>query len=187
MTREPEQLVVVEADPGWPQQFRVISSYLQPFLQHAVLRIEHVGSTSVPGLAAKPIIDIDVVVESEQMIQPTIALIESAGYTWVGDLDVTGREAFDAPPDSPFVRHHLYLVVENNRAHSDHWLLREALSGDPEARDAYADVKRANVETSRGDMNRYVALKASFVANVLAQARLERGMEPVTYWEPDLD
>jgi GrpB-like predicted nucleotidyltransferase (UPF0157 family) len=187
MTSEREQLVVVEADPRWPQQFRAISSYLQPFLGHAVLRVEHVGSTSVPGLAGKPVIDIDVVVESEQMIRPTIALIESAGYTWVGDLDVAGREAFEAPPDSAFARHHLYLVVENNRAHCDHWLLREALLGDPVARDDYAQVKRANVETSRGDMLRYVALKARFVADVLAQARFERGMEPVAYWEPELD
>jgi GrpB-like predicted nucleotidyltransferase (UPF0157 family) len=152
-----------------------------------VLRIEHVGSTSVPGLAAKPIIDIDVVVESEQSIGPTIALIESSGYTWVGDLGVVGREAFDAPPDSTFARHHLYLVVENNRAHSDHWLLREALLREPEARDAYAQLKRANVEASGGDRERYVALKARFVADILSHARVERGMEPVTYWEPDLD
>jgi GrpB-like predicted nucleotidyltransferase (UPF0157 family) len=187
MAREPKRLEVVEADSEWPEAFRAISSYLVPFLADAVVRIEHVGSTSVPGLAAKPIIDIDVVVESEQLIGPTIALIESAGYTWVGDLDVAGREAFDAPPDSAFARHHLYLVVENNRAHCDHWLLREALMDDSDTREAYAHVKRANVEASGGDINRYVALKARFVADVLARARLERGMEPVSYWEPDLD
>jgi GrpB-like predicted nucleotidyltransferase (UPF0157 family) len=187
MTRGPERLAVVESDPEWPQQFRDISSYLQPFLEPAVLRIEHVGSTSVPGLAAKPIIDIDVVVESDQLIGPTIALIESAGYSWVGDLGVAGREAFDTPPDSTFARHHLYLVVENNRAHSDHWLLREALLSDPDASDAYARVKRANVALSHGDMDRYVALKARFVAEVLARARFERGMEPVAYWDPELD
>jgi GrpB-like predicted nucleotidyltransferase (UPF0157 family) len=184
---DPEPLIVVDADPGWPEQFLAISSYLQPFLQHAVLRIEHVGSTSVPGLAAKPIIDIDVVVASEEMVRPTIALIESAGYTWIGDLDVAGREAFAAPADLALVRHHLYLVVENNRAHSDHWLLREALRHDPEAKDAYATLKRANVEASGGDVNRYVALKARFVAELLTRARAERGMEPVAYWEPELD
>jgi GrpB-like predicted nucleotidyltransferase (UPF0157 family) len=187
MTREPERLEVVDADPAWPKEYQAIASYLQPFLANTVVRIEHVGSTSVPGLAAKPIIDIDVVVESEDLIRPTIALIESADYTWVGDLDVTGREAFDAPRDSPFARHHLYLVVENNRAHCDHWLLREALLDDAVTRDAYAEVKRANVEASCGDPLRYVALKANFVAEVLAKARLERGMEPVSYWEPDLD
>lgn len=187
MTWEPNRLEVVDADPRWPEAFRTIALYLQPFLADAVVRIEHVGSTSVPGLAAKPIIDIDVVVASEALIRPTIALIESAGYTWVGDLDVAGREAFDASPDSPFARHHLYLVVENNRAHCDHWLLREALLRDPETRDAYALVKRANVEASRGDINRYVALKARFVADVLATERSERGMAPVSYWEPDLD
>jgi GrpB-like predicted nucleotidyltransferase (UPF0157 family) len=178
---------VVEANPEWPETFRAISSYLESFLSHAVLRIEHVGSTSVPGLAAKPIIDIDVVVDAEQFIQPTIALIESAGYAWVGDLGVAGREAFDAPPDTPLARHHLYLVVENNRAHCDHWLLRDALLEDHSTRDAYDQVKRENVERSGGDIDRYVALKARFVADVLAKARRERGMEPVAYWEPDLD
>jgi GrpB-like predicted nucleotidyltransferase (UPF0157 family) len=187
MTGEPQRLEVVDADPEWPEAFRAIASYVTPFLANNVVRIEHVGSTSVPGLAAKPIIDIDVVVESESLFRPTITLIESAGYTWVGDLDVTGREAFDAPPNSPFVRHHLYLVVKNNRAHCDHWLLREALLRDADTREAYAQVKRANVEASRGDVNRYVALKARFVAKALATAREERGMEPVSYWEPDLD
>ena len=186
MTGDPQRLEVVDADPAWPEAFRAISSYVQPFLGDTVVRIEHVGSTSVPGLAAKPIIDIDVVVESESLIRPTITLIESAGYTWVGDLDVSGREAFDAPKDAPFARHHLYLVVENNRAHCDHWLLREALLRDADTREAYAQVKRANVEASRGDVNRYVALKARFVAEVLARARSERGMEPVSYWEPEL-
>jgi GrpB-like predicted nucleotidyltransferase (UPF0157 family) len=187
MTREPERLEVVDADPQWPEAYRAIASYLQPFLADAVVRIEHVGSTSVPGLAAKPIIDTDVVVPSEELIPATIAQIESAGYTWVGDLDVSDREAFDASSDSSYARHHLYLVVENNRAHCDHWLLREALVGDPDTREAYAQVKRANVEASRGDVNRYVALKARFVADVLAKARIERGMEPVSYWVPDLD
>jgi GrpB-like predicted nucleotidyltransferase (UPF0157 family) len=187
VTPELDPLIVVDADPAWPDQFNAISTYLEPFVAQSVVRIEHVGSTSVPGLAAKPIIDIDVVVDSEELIEPTIALIESAGYTWVGDLDVAGREAFDAPPDSTFARHHLYLVVENNRAHSDHWLLREALVSDPVAREAYAHVKRENVTASKGDVNRYVALKARFVADVLAKARAQRGLEPVAYWEPNLD
>jgi GrpB-like predicted nucleotidyltransferase (UPF0157 family) len=187
VTYERERLEVVESDPTWPEAFRAIASYLQPFLEGAIVRIEHVGSTSVPGLVAKPIIDIDVVIIAEERIAPTIALIESAGYTWVGDLDVAGREAFDAPEDSAFARHHLYLVVENNRAHSDHWLLREALLRDSDLSEAYGQVKRANVEASGGDINRYVALKARFVAEVLTKSRLERAMEPVTYWEPDLD
>src|ERR1019366_9570123 len=83
--------------------------------------------------------------------------------------------------------HHLYLVVENNRAHCDHWLFRNSLNAYPELRDRYSAIKRENAVLARSDIDRYVALKAAFVAQVLTVARRERAMAPVTYWEPDLD
>jgi GrpB-like predicted nucleotidyltransferase (UPF0157 family) len=181
-----ERLVVVDADPAWPQQFEEIATYLRPFLGGSVLRIEHVGSTAVPGLAAKPIIDIDVVVADESQVQGVLQRIESAGYRWVGDLTVSGREAFEPNTAPPLPVHHLYLVVENNRAHADHWLLRDALTGDPDLIDRYAAIKRQNAVLADGDAERYTALKAAFVAEVLAEARERRGMPPVLYWEPDL-
>jgi len=181
-----DELVVVDPDPAWAHQFQVIEVYLSPFLVESVLRIEHVGSTSVPGLAAKPILDIDVVVEYAHQVPAVVERIESAGYRWVGDLDVPGREAFEAETTPPLPVHHLYLVVENNRAHTDHWLLREVLTDNPELIDRYAAIKRENVLRSGGDRERYTALKAVFVAEVLAQARRERAMEPVEYWDPEL-
>jgi len=181
-----ERIVVVDADPEWPRQFQEIASYIAPFLGESVLRIEHVGSTSVPGLAAKPIIDIDVVVADESQVQETLQRIESAGYQWVGDLTVSGREAFEAIDTPPLPVHHLYLVVENNRAHSDHWLLRDALVGEPELVSRYGELKRANAVLADGDGERYTVLKAAFVAEVLTEARRTRGLAPVEYWEPDV-
>ena len=178
--------VVIDADPRWPRQFEEVAAYLTPFLAGEVIRIEHVGSTSVPGLAAKPIIDLDVVVSREEAVADAISRIESAGYRWMGDLDVAGREAFEAPDAPPLPPHHLYLVVENNRAHCDHWLFRDSLIEYPELRDRYSAVKRENALLARGDVDRYVALKAAFVAQVLTVARRERSMPAVTYWEPDL-
>jgi len=183
----PKWIVVVDADPEWPRQFREIAEYLSPFLGDSIVRIEHVGSTSVPGLAAKPIIDIDVVVANDEQIPVVLSLIESAGYRWVGDLTVTGREAFEPVGTLRLPDHHLYLVVEDNRAHADHWLLRDALLDDPELAARYAAIKRENAVLSGGEGDRYTALKAAFVAEVLTGARRARGMEPVTYWEPDLD
>jgi GrpB-like predicted nucleotidyltransferase (UPF0157 family) len=180
-------LVVVNADPEWPRRFREIADYLETFIGSSIVRIEHVGSTAVPGLAAKPIIDIDVVVAEESDVPVVLRLIESAGYRWVGDLDVGGREAFEPTSAPTFATHHLYLVVENNRAHSDHWLLREALTDSPELIERYAQIKRHNVELSNGDPDRYTALKATFVAEVLTDARRSREMAPVEYWDPDLD
>lgn len=178
--------MVDEPNPDWPKWFDQVRDYVAPFVGEAVVRIEHVGSTSVPGLSAKPIIDIDVVVADEGQIAPTIALLHSAGYRWVGNLDVEGREAFDAPGEPALPAHHLYLVVLDNRAHRDHWLFRDALIDDLGARDRYGALKRENAVLCEGDMDRYVALKAAFVAEVLAGARTQRGLRAVTYWEPDL-
>jgi GrpB-like predicted nucleotidyltransferase (UPF0157 family) len=181
-----DRVVVVDSDADWPRQFREVAAYLAAFVADSVLRIEHVGSTSVPGLAAKPIIDIDVVVTQESQVPDVLRRIESAGYRWVGDLTVSGREAFEPNTAPPLPVHHLYLVVENNRAHADHWLLRDALTGDPDLIDRYAAIKRQNAVLADGDAERYTALKAAFVAEVLAEARERRGMPPVLYWEPDL-
>ena len=182
-----DRIAVVDADPEWPKKFQEIAAYLSPFIADSIVRIEHVGSTSVPGLAAKPIIDIDVVVASEGQVPVVLGLIESAGYRWVGDLTIKGREAFDPVGTTQMPDHHLYLVVENNRAHSDHWLLRDALIDDPVLVERYAALKRENAFRAGDNVERYVALKAAFVAEVLTGARRIRGMEPVTYWEPDLD
>jgi GrpB-like predicted nucleotidyltransferase (UPF0157 family) len=181
-----DRVMVVDDDPEWPTQFEKIVAFLSPFVEAFIVRIEHVGSTSVPGLAAKPIIDIDVVVADEAQRPEALSLIEEAGYQWVGDLDVEGRDAFDAPETPRLPQHHLYLVVINNRAHCDHWLLREALIDNSHLIDRYARIKRENADLVGDDIERYVALKAAFVAEVLTEARLARGMEPVAYWEPDL-
>ena len=102
------------------------------------------------------------------------------------NLGVTGRQAFKLRQDGGWPPHQLYLVVEDNRAHLDHWLLRDLLREDAGARERYAALKRCNVELAQGDMRVYVAAKAAFVGELLARARAERGLPPVTYWEPDI-
>jgi GrpB-like predicted nucleotidyltransferase (UPF0157 family) len=157
-----------------------------PVIDDIALRIDHVGSTAVPGLAAKPIIDMDIVVAAEEGVRRVIDRLAGSGYRWCGDLGVRGREVFKPTRDEGLPAHHLYLVVENNRAHSDHWLLRDVLREDGEARARYAALKRRNAELAGRDMEVYVAAKASFVAELLTRARAERGLPAVTYWEPEV-
>ena len=178
-------LVVSDYDPEWPSWFECISDYVWPALRDVALRIEHVGSTSVVGLAAKPIIDIDVVVASEDRVRPAIDRLARIGYRWRGDLGITGRQAFKVPKDAGLPPNNLYLVVEDCKAHMDHWLLRDLLVEDADARDRYAELKRRNADHADGDMDVYVAAKASFVAELLTRARSERGLPPESYWEPD--
>jgi GrpB-like predicted nucleotidyltransferase (UPF0157 family) len=182
-----QDIAVVPYNAAWPEWFARISNQLQPFVRDHALRIDHVGSTSVLGLAAKPIIDIDVVASSEDQVPSLIERITRAGYRWRGDLGVTGREAFSPTFDQGLPEHHLYLVVENNKAHLDHLLLRDVLRSDARLRDEYAALKLSNVDAAQGNMDVYLAAKARFVARVLAQARRDRGLPQAEYWIPSLE
>jgi GrpB-like predicted nucleotidyltransferase (UPF0157 family) len=177
-------IVVLDYDPNWPAWFERLGAHLRSVLGDDA-RIDHVGSTSVPGLAAKPIIDLDVVVSSDREVGAVIERLESIGYRWRGDLGVVGREAFASPNESGLPPHNLYVVVEDNRAHQDHWLLRDLLRSDAVSRERYAASKRANAESAERNMDAYVEAKADLLAELLTRARAERGLPAVEYWRPD--
>ncbi len=180
-----QEITVADYDPRWPSDFESLCGRIWPAIFDLARRIDHVGSTAVPGLCAKPIIDMDIVVSDASVIGPVIERLESTGYRWRGDLGVKGREAFGPPADRDLPAHHLYLVVEDNKAHLDHWLLRDLLRADPAAARRYGELKRRNAESAGGDIDVYVAAKAAFVADLLTRARAERGLAPATYWEPE--
>jgi len=178
-------ITVADHDPAWVDWFRRLHDHVWPAVAHVATRIDHVGSTSVPGLPAKPIVDMDVVVDDPAKVPEVSRALEPLGYRWRGDLGIPGREAYaqvDVDPALP--RHHLYCVVEGNRAHLDHVLLRDLLRQDPEARERYGELKRRNAVDADGDMDHYVRAKAALVAELLTRARAERGLEPVAYWQP---
>ncbi|MGH9008086.1 MAG: GrpB family protein [Acidimicrobiales bacterium] len=126
-------IVVVDHDPAWFDWFARVRDHVWPAVRHIAIRIDHVGSTSVPDLPAKPAIDMDIVVPSESEVRPVVESLARIGYRWQGDLGVEGRQAFAMPEDLDLPLHHLYLVVENNKAHIDHWLLGDILRSEPEA------------------------------------------------------
>lgn len=89
-----KRVEVLVYEPMWALEFAAIRDRLQSALAGSIEGIEHVGSTSVPGLAAKPIIDIDVVIGESQGFGPIIAKLEELGYLHEGDKGITGRESF---------------------------------------------------------------------------------------------
>jgi len=99
-------VTVVEYDPAWSTQFETLRSIVLSAVGDIAVVVEHVGSTSVPGLAAKPIIDIDVVVASAADVPVAIERLAVIGYEHRGNLGVEGREAFGSPLEPP--QRHLY-------------------------------------------------------------------------------
>src|SRR5277367_3558470 len=143
--------VVAEYDPGWPGVFERLRDRLDAALAGVAHVTEHVGSTAVPGLAAKPIIDVDVVVADETAVGPAVKALAAAGWQHEGDLGIKGREAFLPPADAAY--HHLYLVVAGGRPHRDHIDLRDFLRTHPGHAARYGALKRqlaVLLETDRG-------------------------------------
>lgn len=89
-------VVVEDYDPAWPRDFELLRQRIWPVLGDFALGIEHVGSTSVPGLAAKPIIDMTIVVASRDEVPMAIERLASLGYVHKGNLGIDDREAFDS-------------------------------------------------------------------------------------------
>jgi GrpB-like predicted nucleotidyltransferase (UPF0157 family) len=168
--REDNAIHVVEYDAGWPLRFQTLEVRVRALLPALVVRVEHIGSTAVPGLAAKPILDIDVVLRAAADFQPSIRELEKAGYRYEGDLGVAGRETLRRPPDSE--PHHLYLLVEGSRELRRHLAFRDALRADQVLREEYAALKRALAQRFRDDRRAYTGGKSDFIEATLKRLLL---------------
>ena len=145
MTSVPRSAVVVAYDEDWPRRFEVLRAHVEPALAGVAAVVEHVGSTAVPGLAAKPVIDVDVVVAGPADARAAVEALVGAGWRHQGDLGVPGREAFTVRPGLP--EHHLYVVVRNSPAHRDHVDLRDHLRAHPADAARYAAERRVRAGT----------------------------------------
>ena len=161
-------IIVVDYDPAWPQVFENLRSRVSAAVGDIAISIEHVGSTAVPGLAAKPAIDLGIVVPSEIEIPLAISRLAAIGYVHRGDLGIAGREAFHSPDDLP--AHNLYLYIQGNSALANHLAIRDHLRQNPATADAYGKLKKDLARRFPGKIDSYVAGKTDFLLAILRQA-----------------
>ncbi len=164
----PDPVIIVEYDPRWPLLFEKIRATVAAALGDLVVTVEHVGSTAVPGLAAKPIIDLDVVIPSMADMPAAIARLATLGYVHQGDLGITGREAFRAPDREP--NHHLYACPVNSEELRRHRAFRDYLLAHPDEARAYGALKKTCALRFSDDRSAYVEAKGPFVAEILRRA-----------------
>jgi GrpB-like predicted nucleotidyltransferase (UPF0157 family) len=161
-------IVVVEYDPDWPRVFEEIRLVIWPAVSDLATSVEHVGSTSVPGLAAKPVIDITVVVPRVTDVPAAINRLAALGYVHRGNLGVEGREAFQAPDSMP--RRHLYLCPSDSLALRNHLVVREHLRAHPEVARQYGELKKRLAAQYPGDIDRYTEGKTDAIVRILDAA-----------------
>ncbi|MFE6690198.1 GrpB family protein [Streptomyces sp. NPDC057743] len=162
---------IVEYDPQWPVVFGRLAVVIRDGLGPLVLRIEHVGSTAVPGLPAKPVVDMDAVIPAGADPAEAIAALRSLGYAHEGDLGIPGREAFAAPEGTP--AHHLYVCAADSTELARHLAFRDFLRAHPESSRRYGALKRELASRHRDDRSAYTVGKSAFIEDALAQVRAE--------------
>jgi GrpB-like predicted nucleotidyltransferase (UPF0157 family) len=131
---------VIPYNPEWKEWFNELRNQIWPQISDLVIDIVHVGSTSIEGMSAKPIIDIDIVLDSMNYFEAIKARLSRLGYIHQGDLGIKGREAFKLDYD-PKIPHHLYLCPVDSSAYRNHSLLKKHLTENPDAFKRYNDLK----------------------------------------------
>jgi GrpB-like predicted nucleotidyltransferase (UPF0157 family) len=164
------QVVVVDYDEEWPRRFEELRAWIWPVVSDVALRIEHVGSTAVLGLAAKPIIDMTIVVARRSDVPPTIERLATLGYRHRGNLGIEDREAFDHRADLP--RHNLYVCPEGTIGVVNQLAVRDYLRARPDVARRYGELKKRLAATFPTDIDSYVFGKTDFILDVLRRAGL---------------
>jgi GrpB-like predicted nucleotidyltransferase (UPF0157 family) len=160
-------LLVVDYDPEWPHEFERIRARAFEAVGGLAVAVEHVGSTAVPGMSAKPIVDVDVVVARETDVAAAVERLVAIGYRREGrDVDVAGLCALGWPDGEQ--RHHLYVVVDGSRVQRERIRFRELLRASPAAAAEYARAKRELAAQHADDWGAYAVAKDAVVERLLA-------------------
>jgi GrpB-like predicted nucleotidyltransferase (UPF0157 family) len=160
-------IIVAPYNPDWKNQFQQLKDQIWPKIGNHCKAMEHVGSTAVAGLAAKPVIDVDIIIKNESKFIFVKEALGEIGYEHRGNLGIEGREAFRCL-NATFA-HHLYVCFEGSLALKNHLLLRDHLRANPTDRDAYAKLKMELAKKYVDDMDSYVDGKTDFILNILAK------------------
>ena len=161
-----KHVVVHSYEKTWADDFVAIRDELNTVLKDLVLRIEHVGSTSVEGLSAKPIIDIDVVIQNREKLLEVIAALQKLGYSHEGNQGIPGREAFKYEGKEHLRKHHLYVCAQDSEELRRHIAFRDYLRSHPDAVAEYSRIKEEGAELYPWDIDKYIEHKSPFIESI---------------------
>lgn len=161
------RVTCVDYDPQWRDEFEKVKSYLYSLLKDHVIAIEHVGSTSVIGCAAKPILDIDIVIDSNENFIPVKTILESVGFAHRGNQGIDGREVFKRLFDDDNMAYHLYCCQKDSLELLRHLSLKAYLNDYPRVKDEYSELKKSLAAMYPEQILDYMEGKDDFVKQML--------------------
>jgi GrpB-like predicted nucleotidyltransferase (UPF0157 family) len=176
-----DEIEIVHYDPNWPRLFEEERALIERVLPaDRVLAVEHAGSTAIPGLAAKPIIDIFLAVRSIEMARTAlVAPIEAIGYVYWAENPDKARMFFvkGMPPYGERRTHHIHIMEPSNAAWQRTLIFRDYLRAHPDEAERYQQLKRDLAQHHRSDREAYTRAKDSYVLAVAEMARKD-GIRP---------
>ncbi len=171
---EPQAVVLADYDPAWPERFLQEEASIRAALGGAALSVEHIGSTSMPGLAAKPIVDILLVVEDSAEEASYMPSLEEAGYVLrVREPDFDEHRMFRSPQKDV----HVHVFSAGSKEIERYLLLREHLRENEEDRELYARTKRELAMREWPSMDHYAEAKTEVIEGIIARAAARRSSQ----------
>ena len=168
-----KKVIVLPYDTAWADDFNAIKRELEDALGELAITVEHVGSTSVVGMSAKPCIDIDVVREDYSVFERVREALSDIGYIHEGDLGIKDREAFKYVDKPHLKNHHLYVCPKNSLELHRHLTFREYLKSNPEAVREYSRVKEAAAELYPDSIDKYIEYKSPCIEKLYEKCGLK--------------
>lgn len=175
--------LITPYNPDWKTEFEKIKIVLETELKNIDIDIQHVGSTSIPGLCAKPILDIDIIIDNRKLLDEVSSRLEKIGYLNKGEQGIKGRFAFrqtsaltpETTIQQKWLSHHLYVCFSDSLALKNHLLFRNALLQNGKLAERYSTLKMDLVKEKGMTREEYTKRKTEFIISVLANLGLEPG------------
>ena len=168
-----KRVVVVPYDERWESAFEEIKKEAEAAIGDIILGIEHIGSTSVKGLSAKPCIDMDVIIKDYSVFDEVVKKLEAIGYIHEGNLGIKDREAFKYTDKPHLMAHHLYVCPQNSAELHRHITFRDFLRGNDMAAEKYSLIKEKAAELFPNDINGYIEYKSPCIEELYKECGLK--------------
>ena len=166
-------VIVVPYDAAWKIAFEKIKKEIEAAIGDRIVGIEHVGSTSVEGLSAKPCIDVDVIIRDYAVLDAVVKGLNQIGYIHEGDLGIKDREAFKYFDKPHLMKHHLYVCPQDSEELHRHITFRDFLRSNSEAVKTYGMVKERAANLFPNDIDRYIAYKSPCIEELYTMCGLK--------------
>ena len=160
------KVVVLPYDEAWKFAFEEIKTEIENVIGDFIIGIEHVGSTSVEGMSAKPCIDLDVIIKDYSVFDTVVSKLKKIGYIHEGDLGIKDREAFKYSDKPHLTTHHLYVCPQYSEELHRHMSFRDYLRSHPEAVKKYSLVKETAAKLFPEDIDKYIEYKSPCIEEI---------------------